>query len=121
MKIYLNGPRKGDWMEKVIDAVQDIQDGTVFFDPRNYPANDLPGIVERVEECDFMFAYIDTKMLTLGDIAFEICLAVQHGKKIILVNKTGEPGSGILHLVSESFHSLDSALAALPFMEIWHE
>lgn len=120
MLIYLAGGFVSGWQDEVIAALSGLEH-VQFFDPREHKLHDPRDYTKRdlkaIDECDMVFAHMEPDNPGWPNLAFEVGYAHHAGKKIVLVNQKRRRYAEMLHVVSESFASLEAALTALPKME----
>ncbi len=87
MKVYLAGGMRTEWRERVKRTVQDVSflDPTMhgLTDPKEYTAWDIAAITKS----DFVLAYFEATNPIGFNLAFELGIAYQLKKPIILVNE----------------------------------
>jgi nucleoside 2-deoxyribosyltransferase len=113
MKIYLAGGFRTGWQDEVIEGLPSHE----FLDPREHKMHDPRAYTERdkemIDECDLVFAYMESSNPGWPNMAFEIGYAHAKGKRIILINEKSRRFAEMPHVVSEEMPSLEEAIVSL--------
>ena len=95
-KVYLCGGLVTEWQVEVMNALH--KEDIMFYNPMKfditgeYPTIEMYGPMDKIkiEDCDYVFAYLEASNPTCINVVGECCLAKGLGKRVILVNEWNE-------------------------------
>lgn len=115
LNVFLSGGTKGDWQDKVKNAIPDC----FCFDPRDAGKLDTMKAIAELERdwldsCDILFFYFENSNPSGLGSAFEVGYIVSKGIPVIFVDEKKTSHSEWLGVhCNEVFHDLDNGISSL--------
>ena len=116
MNVYCSGGMKSGWQDKLIFNTKLINH--IFFNPAKHgldkPEQYTIWDLEKIKQCDIVFAYIELNNPSGIGLSLEIGYALALGKTVILVDEKHDPKMEIVRQsVSIVFMSLEEGIEFL--------